>query len=276
MEPLKPVMVAPLFSEIHKELLSLLKSLSVEDWQKPTVCSGWSVKDVALHILGVEIGNLSGRRDGFTTHASMASWDELVAFINHWNESWVITARRISSRLLMDLLDITGNQMCDYFKELNPFSIGGQVNWVGPEPAPVWLDLAREYTERWHHQQHLRDAVDKPGLKQAQYLTPVLETFIRALPRTYLTTNAEENSSVTVSIWGESAGCWTILRENRAWNLYQGAPDNPTAEVSMDQDIAWRLFTRGIDPDRAIKKLIFKGDKSLGLKVLDMVSIIAS
>ncbi|MGD0750715.1 MAG: maleylpyruvate isomerase N-terminal domain-containing protein [Anaerolineales bacterium] len=52
MESPKPVIVAALFPEIHAELLSLLKKLSVEDWQKPTVCSGWLVKDVALHILG--------------------------------------------------------------------------------------------------------------------------------------------------------------------------------------------------------------------------------
>ena len=36
------------------------------------------------------------------------------------------------------------------------------VNWAGPEPAPIWLDPAREYTERWVHQQHIRDAVRNP------------------------------------------------------------------------------------------------------------------
>src|ERR1035437_4124732 len=135
MESPKPVIVAALFPEIHAELLSLLKSLSVEDWQKPTVCSEWLVKDVALHILGGEIGNISRRRDGCETNVSINYWEELVTFVNDWNQSWVSVARRISLPLLIDLLDLTGSQMCAYFQTMDPFSIGGPVDWVGPQPA---------------------------------------------------------------------------------------------------------------------------------------------
>ncbi|HEX3202686.1 MAG TPA: hypothetical protein VHW42_12245 [Actinomycetes bacterium] len=37
------------------------------------------------------------------------------------------------------------------------------VSWVGPDPAPNWLDVAREYSERWTHQQQIRDAAEIPG-----------------------------------------------------------------------------------------------------------------
>jgi uncharacterized protein (TIGR03083 family) len=275
MESPKPVIVAALFPEIHEELISLLKSLSAGDWQKPTVCSGWLVKDVALHILGGEIGNISRRRDGCEANVSINNWEELVTFINDWNQSWISAARRISPRLLIDLLELAGTQMCAYYQELDPFSIGGSVDWVGAEPAPVWLDLAREYTERWHHQQHIRDAVGRPGLKQPKYFSPVLDAFIRALPRTYEATNSDENTSVSISITGDAGGRWSVLRENGVWNLYTGAPDKPTAEVFVGQDIAWRLFTRGIDQDAALKQMIFKGDQTLAHKVLGMISIIA-
>lgn len=275
MESPKPVIVAALFPEIHEELISLLKSLSAKDWQKPTVCSGWLVKDVALHILGGEIGNISRRRDGCEASVSINNWEELVTFINDWNQSWISAARRISPRLLIDLLELTGTQMCAYYQELDPFSIGGPVDWVGAEPAPVWLDLAREYTERWHHQQHIRDAVGRPGLKQPKYFSPVLDAFIRALPRTYESTNSDENTSLSISITGDAGGRWSVLRENGEWNLYTGAPDKPTAEVFIGQDIAWRLFTRGIDQDAALKQMIFKGDQTLAHKVLGMISIIA-
>ena len=275
MESPKPVIVAALFPKIHEELISLLKSLSAGDWQKPTVCSGWLVKDVALHILGGEIGNISRRRDGCEANVSINNWEELVTFINDWNQSWISAARRISPRLLIDLLELVGTLMCAYYQELDPFSIGGPVDWVGAEPAPVWLDLAREYTERWHHQQHIRDAVGRPGLKQPKYFSPVLDAFIRALPRTYEATNSDENTSVSISITGDAGGRWSVLRENGVWNLYTGAPDKPTAEVFIDQDIAWRSFTRGIDQDAALKQMIFKGDQTLAHKVLGMISIIA-
>ncbi len=275
MESPKPVIVAALFPEIHAELLSLLKSLSAEEWQKPTVCSGWTVKDVALHILGGEIGNISRRRDSFEINASINNWEELVTFINDWNQRWVSVARRISPPLLVDLLELTGSQLYAYFQTLDPSSLGGPVDWVGPQPAPVWLDLAREYTERWHHQQHIRDAVGRPGLKQPRYLSPVLDTFMRALPRTYQAIHSVENTAVSMTITGDAGGRWSILWENGAWKLYSGVPDKPTAEVVVDQDVAWRLFTRGIDQDSAVKQMIFKGDQTLAHQVLGMTAIIA-
>ncbi len=275
METPKPVIVAALFPGIHQELISLLKSLSAEDWQKPTVCPGWCVKDVSLHILGGEIGNISRRRDGCEPDVSINNWEELVTFINVWNQGWIEAARRISPRLLIDILELTGAQMCAYYQNLDPFSIGGPVNWVGAQPVPVWLDLAREYTERWHHQQHIRDAVGRPGLKQPRYFSPVLDTFIRALPRTYEATKSEEGTSVSISISGDAGGRWSVLREKGVWNLYTGSPDKPTAEVVVDQEIAWRLFTRGIDQDIAQNQMIFRGNQRLAHKVLGMTSIIA-
>ncbi|MBN1312405.1 MAG: maleylpyruvate isomerase family mycothiol-dependent enzyme [Anaerolineae bacterium] len=275
LEEPKPVIVAALFPEIHEELIALLRSLTADEWQRPTACSGWSVKDVALHLLGDEIGNLSGRRDGHVAGASIGGWNDLVAFINGWNQSWVSVAGRISPRLLIDLLVLAGHQTCQYFQELDPFAMGGAVGWVGPEPAPVWLDLAREYTERWHHQQHIRDAVGKPDLKQPRYLAPVIEAFVRALPRTFRETTAEESTSVTLTITGPSGGRWSVLSEDTAWHLYSGAPDRPDAEVIIDEDVAWRSFTRGMSQNLAREQAVFEGDQTLGLKVLDMVSIIA-
>lgn len=271
----QPIIVADLLPEVLNELLKLLASLSAEDWQKPTVCPGWSVKDVALHLLGVEVGNLSRRRDGHAVDASITSWEELVRFINHWNQSWIQAARRISPRLLTDLLAFTGVQVCDYFRLLDPYALGGAVSWVGPEPAPVWLDLAREYTERWHHQQHIRDAVGKPGLKQPRYFAPVLAAFAWALPRAFRSTVAAENTSVTLTITGESGGRWSLLREGGEWRLYEGAPDQPDAKVMIEADMAWRLFTRGLGQSQAREQMVVNGDRALGLRVLEMVSIIA-
>jgi hypothetical protein len=145
----QPILVEELFPEILEELLSLLAKLTPDEWNRPTVCPGWSVKDVALHLLGVEIGNLSRRRDEqVEPGAPISNWSELVAVLKDWNESWVESARRMSASVLIDLLGLTGRQWCVYVRSLDPFEIGRPVSWVGPQPVPVWLDLAREYTER--------------------------------------------------------------------------------------------------------------------------------
>src|SRR6266542_3550592 len=61
---LDPVDVRPLLSEVHDALIALMAGLSPQDWCRPTACVGWSVKDVALHLLGGDISLLSRERDG--------------------------------------------------------------------------------------------------------------------------------------------------------------------------------------------------------------------
>jgi hypothetical protein len=139
-QPPQPILVVDLFPEILDELLRLLGGLAADLWQRPTACPGWSVKDVALHLLGVEVGNLSRRRDGQAVAVSITSWEELVTFVNDFNEAWVQAARRMSPRLVIDVLQCTGLQMCAFFRSLNPYAIGDSVSWVGPEPAPIWLE----------------------------------------------------------------------------------------------------------------------------------------
>lgn len=271
----EPVIVADLFSEILDGLVTLLSDLDASDWEQSTACTGWSVKDVALHLLGIEIGNLSSRRDGHWLGASVNSWSELVTFVNDWNADWVRVARRISSPLLIDLLKVAGQQVNDYFRWLDPDQTGSAVSWAGPQPAPVWLDLAREYTERWHHQQHIRDATRRPGFKEPRYLAPVLATFVRALPRTFETILAAEGTVVTLTITGASGGRWSVKRVEDGWKLFSGTSTGPAAETILDEDTAWRLFTHGLTAEQARGQAILKGDPALGLQVLEMVSIIA-
>ncbi len=270
-----PVLVAHLFPGMHRELVSLLKGLSDQDWEKPTICANWSVRQVALHILGGELGNLSRRRDHHVLNANIQSWDELVTFINAWNESWVQASNRLSPRVLIDMLELFGPQMCAYFQELDPFQMGGEVSWAGPGPAPVWLDIAREYTERWHHQQHIRDAVGVPGLKQPEYFAPVLAAFACALPYTFRDFPASEKDVLTLTMTGAAGGSWSIVMQDNAWILVEGAPAHPRAEVIMPDDLAWRLFTRGVSRGQIQDQINIRGDKGLAGKVFEMVSIIA-
>ena len=274
MQPPRPFFVAELFPILLNELTSLLRSLSKEEWDLPTACPSWSVKDVALHLLGGDIGTLSGKRDGYSIF-SPKSWDQLVSLLNEHNDRWVRGARRMSTPLLIELLTFTGSQVSEYFQSLDPFAIGGPVAWVSPDPAPVWLDLAREYSERWHHQQHIRDSVGKPGLKEARFLTPILDTFILALPRTFKDVEAESGTSIGINITGSVMKQWTLTNELGSWRLYEGSAGQNQATVVLDDDRAWRLFTKEISPSDAKDQVQIIGEQKLGELVLDTVSIIA-
>lgn len=272
-----PVHVIPLFPELLAHLLALLAELPAAAWAQPTACPGWTVKDVAAHLLGGDVGVLSRGRDGYTPAGpEIAAWEELVALINHLNAQWVAATRRLSPRLVLGLLRVTGEQVTDYFASLDPAATGGPVSWAGPEPAPVWLDLAREYTERWLHQQHIREAVGRPGLTDPQYLAPVLATFVHALPRAYEGVPVPAGTAVSVEIGGPAGGTWTVRREASSWKLYVGAAEQPAASVvRLPAGVAWRLFTRGLAPEAARDRIEITGDAALGERLLEAVAIIA-
>lgn len=271
-----PIIVTQLFPDTLDALLALLTSLSAEDWNRPTAAARWSVKDIAQHLLGGDLGILSRKRDSYLfSHARINDWDDFVAFINDLNDVWVKATSRLSPVVLCDLLEFAGRKTCAYFESLDPYAPGGPVEWAGPEPAPVWLDLAREYTERWHHQQQIRDAVGKPGLKEPKYFAPVIDAFVRALPHTYKDLSADNNTLIALNITGDAGGRWFLLRENDSWHLYLDVGRQPQAEVSIDQDVAWRLFTKGIGKEEARKRAAFDGDQTLAERALDMVSVIA-
>jgi hypothetical protein len=238
------------------------------------------VKDVALHLLGDDMGRLSWGRDGSVSPAFAAGLDistlpGLIAAIDRQNAVWVDGARRLSPRLLIELLTMSGELTEAYFRTLDLSALGMPVDWAGPEPAPVWLDLAREYTERWVHQQHIRDAVHRPGLKERRWLGPVLAAFMYGLPRALSAVAAAEGTAVRCTIGGDAGGEWLALRRDGAWVL-GSAPDLAAdATVTLDPDVAWRLFTKGIDREEATRGSHIVGDPGLAERVFDTVSILA-
>lgn len=281
MRELAPIDVRELFPGERAALLDLLVGLDDAAWGAPTICAGWSVKDVVLHLLGDDVGRLSSGRDRFPNPAfggpdlDVSTWTGLVEAIDRQNAAWVSGTRRLSPRLLSELLRFTGEATGAYVRSLDLAALGGSVDWAGPDPAPIWLDLAREYTERWVHQQHVRDAVGRPGLLERRWLAPVLATFARALPRALADADAPVGSRVRLAVRDEAGGTWLAARGRTGWRLVadEGAP--ATATATLDQDLAWRLLTRGITPATAAPGVTLIGDQTLAGRVLGMVAILA-
>lgn len=278
MRPAAPVLVLDLFPEERAALLEVLRSIMVEEWRVPSPCPGWSVGDIALHLLGDDLNILSRARDSRMQGQSQehaVQWDELVARINASNQRWVEATRFLSPRVVADLLETTGEWTLEYFSGPGSDDFVETVSWAGPGPAPSWLWIAREYTERWTHQQQIRDALRRPGLREARFFAPVLATFMRALPRTYEQVEAQEGTTIEVRVTGDAGGTWSLRREEGRWQLYEGAERDPQALVRLEQDAAWRLFTRALDKGAARRALSLEGDDRLGRQVLDAVAIIA-
>jgi uncharacterized protein (TIGR03083 family) len=161
MEPLTPLDVASLFRPLLAELLSTLRPLTADDWERPTAAGRWRVRDVAAHLLDGDLRKIAACRDDHQVplDGPIASDRDLVNAIHTINASGVAYAARLSPRLLVDLLETTGVWVADLLESLPPHEPARfPVSWAGEMESENWMDIGREYTERWHHQAQIRDA----------------------------------------------------------------------------------------------------------------------
>jgi uncharacterized protein (TIGR03083 family) len=180
-----PIDVRAEFGQARAALLDLLRDMPDDEWTAATICPGWTARDIVAHLLHDDLRRLSRTRDNYSGGTAPAQREGLVAALNAANWGWVIDTAFLSRPLLRDLLAHTGQLIQTMWAEADLEAPSEGVWWADVGVAPMWFDCARDYSEDWTHQQQIRDAVGRPGLTDARFLDPVLDTFLRALPRTY-------------------------------------------------------------------------------------------
>ncbi len=273
---LPPIFTAHLFPKLEAKLIELLRSLGPEDWEKQTLAPKWKVKDVAAHLLDTGLRKLSVCRDRYAVDTpQIATSADLVALVNRWNQEGVAIYRRLSPPVLISLLELASTEGSEYHKTLDPFAQAVfPVSWAGEEKSANWFDTAREFTERWHHQQQIRDAVERPGILTREFYYPVLDCFMRALPYTYRTVPNRPGGMAQFNITGDCGGSWYLCGGGNDWKLAASPSGEKLAETTIPQEIAWRIFTKGMDREAAKAHVRVAGDARLGIHILSMLSIV--
>jgi uncharacterized protein (TIGR03083 family) len=256
----------PLREERH-DLLELLDSLTAAEWLVATPCAEWRVKDVALHLVDGDLGWLSRGRDGDLNGLISMDVDfrDFVDALNQRNQRWVEASRGLSRRLVLELLAWTGEKVAAYHHTLRLTEPAGVI-WAGGD-VPGWLGLGRDFTERWVHQQQIREAVGKPG-DHHRYLPTVLSIFVWAFPHQY---DPEADPGTIVNIGFGSAARWHLVRREHGWDLEDRLADSPSAAITADMDSAWRQLTGAPTPVGAV---VASGPAHLAQPLLDVRGII--
>ncbi len=279
LQPLRSLLVADLFPDLGQELVRLLRSLDEGDWGLPTLCPEWTVRDIVAHLLDTACRRISLQRDSLTPltpEVPIEGHDDLVRFLNELNEQWVRAFKRLSPRLLTDLIAFTEPELSAVLAAADPWAPAMfPVSWAGETESLVWFDIARELTERWHHQQQIRVAVGAPLLSEPRFVEPVLETFLRALPFNYRAVEAEDGTAITVRIAGEEVYVYTLVRRGSRWALLRGEPAETGTLIELDERLAWLLFTKGVRPVEASMQVRVSGNAELARPYFEAVAVMA-
>jgi uncharacterized protein (TIGR03083 family) len=273
---LQPIFTAHLFPGLEAKLIELLGSLAPEDWEKQTLAPKWKVKDVAAHLLDTQTRKLAAARHGYKPENSRKLTSaKLVTLINTLNAEGVCKYRRLPPDELISKMQAASRESAEYHLALDPFAPAMfPVSWAGEEESLNWFDTAREFTERWHHQQQIRLAVNKPGIMTREFYFPVLDCFLRALPHSYRNVSARPGALAQFTIPGECGGSWYLFRDGDAWGLISSPAGEKISETTISQEIAWRIFTKGIAFEEARTHVQVTGDAEVGLHILKMISIV--
>jgi uncharacterized protein (TIGR03083 family) len=275
-QPLEPIFTAHLFPELEAKLIELLRSLAPADWERQTHAPQWKVKDVAAHLLDTQTRKLAAARHGYKPENSKKlSPEKLVALINTLNAEGVRQYSRLSPDELISRMEKASHESAEYHQELDPFAPAMfPVSWAGEERSPNWFDTAREFTERWHHQQQIRLAVDKPGIMTRELCFPVLDCFMRGLPYAYRDISARSGVLAQFNVSGACGGSWFLFRDGAGWELIAAPAGDKISETTIPQEIAWRIFTKGIGYDEAKAQTVVTGYEAVALHILRMISIV--
>jgi len=276
LRPATKVDVRKVMEQERAEFVRLLRLMTDDDWSKPTVCDGWTVGDIAVHLVGDDLSFLSRNRDGRRDENldALQDWDRFVEQLDAHNNRRVEAGRFMSAQLVADLLEFTGTKIAEFLEGVDSSAPGEVVSWAGPEPAPWWLVAAREFTEHWVHHQQIRDAIDQPGLNGPSFIGPILATAMHGVPRAYEGIETPEGTTVAIDVTGRAGFSWAVRRDSDGWKLYEGLTREANARLSVDQETAWRFLMGMMGAAETRRKATKEGDGGLVKPFFGAVSAI--
>jgi uncharacterized protein (TIGR03083 family) len=271
-----PILCAHLLRRVDERLIDLLSSLTSSEWDVQTIAPLWKVRDVAAHLLDTALRKLSMVRDScYVERVNIRSPQDLITLVNCLNREGVTVYRRLSPPVLIDMMRVACEQSARFHESLDPFAPATfAVTWAGEETSLNWFDTARELTERWHHQQQIRLATNRPGIMTPELYYPVLDCFVRALPYLYRDVDATVGTSLLLEISGECGGRWLLSRGSTQWGFVKPVVGEFASRVTIPQELAWRVFTKGIDRDAARRQIEVAGNRDLAEKVFQLTAVV--
>lgn len=237
-----------LYQRLNSKLYELLSSLSVEQWNKKVLGGNLTVKDTVNQLLNESRRNLSQVFEQFDS-----------------NNFEVKSNKNLSiNEILSDLQNIQ-QQSSSYF---NDFSILSPLIGLKGSNA-IALDLNEIYAKNWLYQQKLRQVLGIDLLLESDFYYPFLDYCLLFLPQHFENIWTEENTIISISIVSETNKSWQIIRRENFWELTESQARS-TTQVYIDQNIAWIIFSGGIDIYEASQYWQVIGNQELGRHVLTL------
>ncbi|MDE3086796.1 MAG: maleylpyruvate isomerase family mycothiol-dependent enzyme [Acidobacteriota bacterium] len=255
--------VVGLLAEEWEAICGLGGQLTDEEWDLPSECPGWTVRDVLSHMVGTERSLLGDPQPPAAPEAPHVRNP-----VGTMNEAWVAERRgRPGSEVLAEFEAVTRRRI----EELAGFG-RERFEQVGPSPVgqvPYREFMAVRVMDCWVHEQDMRVATGRPGHSEGPVADLALGRIASAMGFVVgKKAAAPEGTTVRFSLSGPSArelGVAVRDGRGRAEELSE-----PTLTLEMDTEVFWRLGCGRVSGEAALDAGLvgMGGDEDLGRRIL--------
>lgn len=264
MTPDRPV-VAEL-AEVWTSLLGLAAELAEEDWDRPTACPGWSVRDVYSHVIGLE-ATLLGRPPA----AALETYGPHVRNdVGRGNEAEVLLRRGRSGPEIVAELEAVCAARLAALRAMDDEAFAAETPTpAGPGTYESFMGI--RVFDCWVHEQDVRRAVGRPGHLSGAAVDRTLANAVRTMP--YVVgkrAGAPEGATVAFDVTGATARRWAVTVEGGRAKPVPEVPAEPTARITADVGTFMALACGRADPDEelATGRVAVHGDPEVGTAVV--------
>ncbi len=249
-----PAEATPILTGEVAAFLAALRSLGTGDWAKPTDCPGWTVRDVAAHVLGQWEGAarvrvfLRRHRIGHRRYPEKSRLDAM-------NQQQVDDLGQLPPATLIDTLARTGPKSIRAIRRIPAFVRRLSVNRFFPEdplpdPSLAYILDVIGARDTWMHRVDIMTATGRPMVLSSHDKEIVAQT-VRDLGLTW------QGPPIALELTGPAGGSWTLgtgtpvatVRADAVdyVRTLAGRNDTPTLEVDGDPSVAAPMIAaRGV------------------------------
>ena len=262
--------ITDLLEETWGATIDVCRPLADEEWERPTDCPGWTVKDLVSHLVGTErmIQGLPAADvdPGPAPHVKNA--------MGELNEREVAARRGLAGPVVLtELEEIVAVRLATLREADEAYFTQDRMTPTGPG---TMLDLLSiRVLDCWIHEQDIRRAVGQPGHLSGGPAEHTTDRLLRTIPIVVgKRAAAPEGSTTVLVITGPVTRTVPVVVEGgRAKVVPAGDAGEPMVTVTMDSETFLVLAVgRQTAADRA-DGIAIEGDLALGQAVVENLNM---
>jgi len=269
-----PGMTEPLIDRLHEvwtDIADLCDGLTSAQWETPTECPGWTVRDNVAHMIGTE-RMLMGEQPGAPPVADDTPVPSHVRNdIGRANEAWIEVYHAWDGAALLDEFRAVTARRLDQLRALS--AEDWEREGFTPEgPGPYRQFMAIRVFDCWYHDQDIREALGNPGLMEGPAADLSLRRIIeRGMPYVIgKKAAAPQGARVRIEVPGPGLATDVVV-DGRAALAPADPRETPTTSLLLDRRTFARLAGGRWSGAyaRAHGAVQIDGDQELGDRIVD-------